>query len=257
MDDGYKSVTEIAGELISQEQLDRAYTRYKWAQGFCHDKDVLEVACGVGQGLGLLKNVAATLIAGDIDDEILRIAKNHYQDRIQIQKFPADRLEFKDNSLDVIIIFEAIYYLDNLNQFLKECARVLRKQGHLLMCMPNKDLYDFNPSPKSYKYYNAPELSKILKKYGFSSKYFGSHSVGEVSLRQKLLRPIKKLAVTFNLMPQSMAGKKLLKRFVFGKMVPMPSELIEEMGKFSGLDPLSSNEKNAMYKVLYCDAQKQ
>ncbi len=44
------------------------------------------------------------------------------------------------------------------------------------MCMPNKDLYDFNASPKSYAYYNAPELSEILYSQGFTSTFFGSHS---------------------------------------------------------------------------------
>ena len=61
----------MSGESISQEQLDRAYTRYQWAKEFCREKDVLEAACGVGQGLGLLQSVSRSLIAGDIDEEIL------------------------------------------------------------------------------------------------------------------------------------------------------------------------------------------
>lgn len=256
MSEGYKNVTEIAGEPISQEQLDRAYTRYKWAQGFCQDKDVLEVACGVGQGLGLLQKVSKSLVASDIDGEILDTAKSHYKDRISIKQFSADILPFEDNSLDVIIIFEAIYYLQDINQFLKECFRVLRKNGHLLMCMPNKDLYDFNASPKSYAYYNAPELKKTLNSQGFASTFFGSHSISTVSFRQKILRPIKKLAVVLNIIPQSMKGKEILKRLVFGKMVPMPNEMLDNMLEFSNPSSISSSTKDIIYKVIYCDAQK-
>ncbi len=87
MSEGYKNVTEIAGELISEEQLDRAYTRYKWAQGFCEGKDVLEVACGVGQGLGLLHKVAKSLIASDIDNEILDTAKNTIKIEFLLRSF--------------------------------------------------------------------------------------------------------------------------------------------------------------------------
>lgn len=256
MSEGYKNVTEIAGELISEEQLDRAYTRYKWAQGFCEGKDVLEVACGVGQGLGLLHKVAKSLIASDIDNEILDTAKNYYKDRISIKQFSADNLPFEDDSLDIIIIFEAIYYLQDISQFLKECFRVLRKNGRLLMCMPNKDLYDFNASPKSYAYYNAPELSEILYSQGFTSTFFGSHSVNSVSFRQKILRPIKKLAVVLNIIPSSMKGKEILKRLVFGRMVPMPNEMLDNTLEFSNPSPISSNEKEITYKVIYCDAQK-
>ena len=46
MEVDYSTVTEIAGEDISQEQLERLYHRYYWAGNYCEGKDVVEVACG-------------------------------------------------------------------------------------------------------------------------------------------------------------------------------------------------------------------
>ena len=52
----YISVTEIAGDDVTQEQVDRLCNRYYWAASYCQDKDVVEAACGSGQGLGYLSN---------------------------------------------------------------------------------------------------------------------------------------------------------------------------------------------------------
>lgn len=246
----------MSGESISQEQLDRAYTRYQWAKEFCREKDVLEAACGVGQGLGLLQSVSRSLIAGDIDEEILEKAKSYYKERVKISCFSAENLPVSDMSLDVVIIFEAIYYLPNLSNFLKECYRVLRPGGVILMCMPNKDLYDFNPSPHSVEYYNASNLKTILQDNGFTSSFFASNPLSQTSLLQRMLRPVKRLAVSFGLMPKSMKGKEFLKRLVFGKMVVMPPELLDGCAEKYLVEKISSSEVNKTYKVIYCHAEK-
>lgn len=54
----YSTVTEIPGNKISKEQLTRLYHRYHFASLFCKGKDVLEVACGGGMGLGYLAKFA-------------------------------------------------------------------------------------------------------------------------------------------------------------------------------------------------------
>jgi hypothetical protein len=44
----YVSVTEISGDEVSQEQVQRIYNRYKWAAAFCQGKDVVEAAAVLG-----------------------------------------------------------------------------------------------------------------------------------------------------------------------------------------------------------------
>ena len=53
------------------------FNRYYWAGEYCRDKDVVEAACGSGQGLGYLAGIARSLEAGDYSDEILSIARRH------------------------------------------------------------------------------------------------------------------------------------------------------------------------------------
>jgi SAM-dependent methyltransferase len=225
VDNNYISVTEIVGDEVTQEQVDRLCNRYYWAGQYCFGKDVVEAACGSGQGLGYLVGIARSLEAGDYSDEILSIARWHYRERIALRQFDAQKMPFEDKSKDVIILFEAIYYLPDAERFVRECARVLRPRGKVLIATANKDLYDFNPSPHSYRYYGVVELRELFVKSGFEAEFFGDTRVGEVSMRQKILRPIKKIVVALGVMPKSMVGKKFLKRIVFGGLVKMPAEI--------------------------------
>jgi len=251
----YSTVTELAGDEITQEQLERLCHRYYWAGSYCKDKDVLEAACGTGPGLGYISGLANSLIAGDYDNGILEIARRHYGGRIDLCQFDAQNTPFEDNSFDVVILFEAIYYLPSAKSFVKECKRVLRDGGFVLIATANKDLYDFNPSPYSHAYYGTVELDDLFADQGFAVECFGYLSVRDVSMRQRVLRPIKKLAVELGLMPKSTRGKKWLKRVVFGHMTTMPAEIDAGMAPYTPPVPVSVTEPDREHKVVYCAAR--
>lgn len=253
---GYSQVTELAGDEISQEQVGRIVQRYVWAAEYCSDKDVLEVACGAAPGLGYLGEKSRSFISSDIDKEILSQAHDYYQDRYSFVCCSGQQMPISDQSLDVIIIFEAIYYLPDPKAFFNECNRVLRPGGKILIVSANKDLYDFNPSPHSHIYFGVKELSETLSNFGYQTQFFGGTSTKTVSWKQKLFRPVKKIAVAFNLVPETMAGKKILKKLVFGNLVPMPAEITENTSEYIHPSPISANQPDTEYKVIYCVATK-
>jgi ubiquinone/menaquinone biosynthesis C-methylase UbiE len=250
----YSTVTELAGDEISQEQLERLCHRYLWAGVYCSGKDVIEAACGTGPGIGYLAGIARSVRAGDYTENILQKAKNHYSNRVDLRQFDAQAMPYEDHCADVVLLFEAIYYLPSVDKFIAECKRVLRPGGQVLIATANKDLYDFNPSPYSHTYYGVVELYQLFSKHGCSAECFGYLSVAEVSVRQKLLRPVKKFATSFHLIPNTMAAKKLLKRAVFGSLTPMPNEVKEEMIKYRPPISLDLSQPDRKHKVIYCVA---
>ena len=254
MNPDYLSVTEIAGDEVSQEQIDRLCNRYYWAAQYCKAKDVLEVACGSGQALGYLNRISKTFEACDYSEDLLAIARRHYGNSIKLQRCDAADMPYTDHSKDVIILFEAIYYLPDAEKFVRECKRLLRIGGKVLIATANKDLYDFNPSPHSYRYYGAVELRDLFSKHGFKCDLFGGTPVESVSLRQKLLRPVKKMVVSLGLMPKSMTGKKLLKRLVFGNLIAMPAEIDEGTAQYVAPNPITADVPDTHHKVIYCAA---
>ena len=253
----YLSVTELSGSYVSQEQIERICNRYYWAGKYCINKDVLEVACGTGQGLGYLLKIAKSLNAGDYSKKILKIAQEHYGNRIALSQFDAQNMPYKNNSIDVIILFEAIYYLPSAERFVSECRRILRNRGKVLIAVANKDLYDFSPSPYSYKYYGVVELMELFTSHGFIVEFYGNTPVDILSLRQKLFRPVKKWVVKFGLAPKTSEGKRIIKRLIFGRLVKMPPEIKENMGPFVEPTKLSSYQPDNKHKVIYCVANLQ
>ena len=256
MKNDYTSVTELSGDLITTEQLLRMHNRYMWASSFSDNADVLEVACGTGPGLGLLDARSKTLTACDVDPQIISMAEKNYDEKLNLRCENVSTLSYPDASFDLIIIFEALYYLSDAELFFKEAFRALKPGGYLLICNANKDLDTFNPSPYSLEYHGVVELNNALSSLSFNCNFLGFLSIETVSLKQRLLGPIKKLAVRFNIMPKTMWGKKFLKRFVFGRLVPMPGRLTGGEFKYVEPTPISNNRPDFTHKVVYCCAQK-
>jgi SAM-dependent methyltransferase len=247
-------VTELAGEEISREQLERLCHRYDWAGRYCEGRDVLEAACGSGPGLAYLAGKSRSLKAGDYSAEVLARAKA--PPGVELKVFDAQAMPFPNASFDVVILFEALYYIPSAEKFAAEAARVLRPGGLLLIATANKDLYDFNPSPHSVVYYGAVELADLMRSAGFTPELFGYLRTDQVSLKQRILRPLKAVAVKLNLIPQTMAGKRLLKRLVFGAPQLMPASIAEGMADYAPPEPIASGRPDAVHKVIYCAARK-
>lgn len=253
----YKDVTEMTGDEISGEQLQRLCNRYYWAGEYAAGKDVIEVACGSGAGLGYLASTARSVHASDISDEVLAPPRAHYGSRIRIDTASATKLPYADASADVVILFEAIYYVADVIGFMAEVTRILRPKGVVLIATANKDLYDFNPSPHSHKYYGVVELVDLMKRNNLTViETAGGTPLESVSMKQKVLRPVKKIVVSLGLMPKTMAGKKLLKKLVFGQMVPLPAEISASTCPYEKPKPIPADQPNRAYKVIFVAAQK-
>lgn len=165
-------------------------------------------------------------------------------------------MPFPDSSKDVLLLFEAIYYLPDAAKFVAECARVLRPGGHALIVSANKDLWDFHPSPYTHKYYGVRELDELLAAHGFDAEFFGFQDASRSGMRQRILRPVKRAAVASGLMPKTMAGKRWLKRIVFGAEVMMPAELETPLEAIENPVRLSAGTADKRHKIIYCAARR-
>jgi SAM-dependent methyltransferase len=198
--------------------------------------------------------MARFVAAGDISAPLLEQARRHYGRRFSLARFDAQSLPFADRSFDVVILFEALYYLADATRFFQECRRVLRPGGRILLSTANKDLFDFNPSPHSHRYLGVVELTRELAQLGFSATCFGDTPVTSVGVRQRTLRPIKAVAARFGLIPGSMRAKELLKRLVFGRLVPMPAEIDGQTARPVPPTPLDPRHPDRVHKVVFCSA---
>jgi SAM-dependent methyltransferase len=251
----YYTVTEVPNSQATQDQLTRLSHRYETAARYCKGKRVLEVACGAGQGLGLLARSAERVIGGDYSERLLQCARAHYGDRMELVRFDAQSMPFANASFEVVLLFEAIYYLAAPERFIKESKRVLRKGGILIICTVNKDWSDFNPSPFSQRYYSAPELMALAGAEDFETELFAAFSDTPGSVKAGIVSLLKRIAVALHLMPKTMKGKAFLKRIFFGKLQPIPAELHEGMAEHETPIRISGVTADSRHKILYALAR--
>lgn len=247
----FSSVTETDEAGLTPHALEMNYHRYRFAADFCEGRDVLEVACGNGQGLGFLAQKARRVVGGDYTESLARKAHNYYGERVPVLRFDGELMPFRNASFDTIILFEALYYLPHPEKFFAECRRVLRPNGTLLVGTINCEWSDFNPSPMSQRYFRPLELKETMSSHGFKTSLLGAFRVEARTKKDTLVSAAKRMAVKFHLIPGSMKGKEFLKKLFYGKLVPLPSELHEGIAAYTPPLELDGSQATADYRVIY------
>ncbi len=251
----YSTVTEQPGQPASRIQLEMLDARYAWAAEQAREKDVLEAGCGAGMGLPAIGRVARSVQAGDVDAENLRAARAACaaHANVAVRAFHAGELPFPSESFDLVLLFEAIYYVPDVRRFLKEARRVLRPGGTLLIVTVNPEWDGFNPSPMKTRYWSAPDLLAALREGGFAARVQGAFPE-TASLNTWAIAFVRRAAVALNLIPRTMRGKALLKRIFYGRLTAVPplagASLVSP--PLAELDAAGSYR----YRVLYATAHK-
>lgn len=249
----FSTITELPGNLASAEQLSMIHTRYRLAAEACADMDVLEAACGPGRALGYLACRVNSIVGGDLTASLVDKANRHYAGRIKIVQMDAQAMPWGDRSFDAVILYEALYYLPSVDAFLQEARRVLRPGGLLLLCAPNCEWAEFNPSPFSRKYHSASELRRLLEDAGFSTEIRAGFRVAHDTWVGKIVAAARRVAVALGLVPKTMKGKALLKRIFYGRLAELGPE-IDTTAPIGELCPVGSGPVEN-YKVLYAIAK--
>ena len=138
----------------------------------CAGLEVLEAGCGEGYGADLISRVARRVIALDYDETTVAHVRARYP-RVEVMHGNLAELPLADASVDVVVNFQVIEHLWNQTQFVRECARVLRPSGLLMVSTPNRITFspgrDTPINPFHTRELNADELTRLLVDAGFTS----------------------------------------------------------------------------------------
>jgi SAM-dependent methyltransferase len=137
----------------------------------CVGRDVLEAGCGEGYGADLIAAVARQVTAVDYDEATVAHVQARYP-RVQVIRGNLAELPLPDQSVDVVVNFQVIEHLWDQPQFVRECARVLRPSGLLMISTPNRITFspgrDTPINPFHTRELNAEELTELLCDAGFA-----------------------------------------------------------------------------------------
>ncbi|WP_421841144.1 class I SAM-dependent methyltransferase [Mycobacterium sp.] len=144
---------------------------YERLQPLCAGRDVLEAGCGEGYGAHLIAEVARRVIAVDYDEDAVAHVRNRYPS-VDVMRANLAQLPLPEASMDVVVNFQVIEHLWDQSQFVRECARVLRPSGLLMVSTPNRITFspgrDTPINPFHTRELNADELTELLVEAGFA-----------------------------------------------------------------------------------------
>lgn len=247
--------TEIPGIRISQDNYEIICHRYYFASRHILGKDVIEIGCGPGIGLGYMSKKAKKIIGIDIDQKNLKLAKDQYGDKIELLNADAHKLPFESNSFDVVICMASIIYLD-LPIFINECKRVLRRGGMLIFNTPNRDSPKFNKSILGKNYLSVPELSKLFNSGGYKVELFGAFHIDEKSVTVSPIKKIRNMGIyIINKLPNSRGIVMFIRKFRSRNFpIILKSELNDEdieSVKGIPIDRISTETLDLTHRIIY------
>jgi SAM-dependent methyltransferase len=164
---GERTVPGIAEENYWFRRHEIAYVRLL---DRCAGKTVLEAGSGEGYGADMIADVATTVVGLDYDTSAVEHVRARYP-RVEMLQGNLAALPLEGTSVDVVVNFQVIEHLWDQSQFLRECLRVLRPGGELLISTPNRITFspgrDTPLNPFHTRELNAAELTELLVDTGF------------------------------------------------------------------------------------------
>jgi len=257
----FEEITEAPGVPLTPEAASMLATRYALAVKHARGGRVLELGCGAGTGLGLLARRASQVIGGDFSRVLLGKARAHYGRRVPLVRLSAEALPFRNSSLDLLVFFEASYYVPDMERAFDEATRVLAPRGTLLFANANPDRPDFIRSPHSTHYHNADQFRESLERRGLTVEVSAAFpldraesSTGAV-IGQWWLQRIRRLLEALHLVPRTLAGRARLKRLLTSRMLDVPPELWPDFAPAAEPVPVTAGPVSD-YKVIYVAARR-
>jgi len=160
----------LPGIAVENYWFRRHEAAYLAIAPYCRDATVLEAGCGEGYGAALLAGVARRVLALDYDAATVAHAAATYP-TLAVLRGNLAVLPLTAGSVDVVTSLQVIEHLWDQPRFVRECARVLRPGGRLLITTPNR--LTFSPgrdtplNPFHSREFSATEMAGLLTGSGF------------------------------------------------------------------------------------------
>ncbi len=96
---------------------------------------LLDVGCGSGRFLAWMKDLGWEVMGTKPDSEAVKVAREKFH--IDVHHGTLEEARFPDESADVITLIHVIEHLSDPVNTLKECKRVLKNNGRIIVLTPN------------------------------------------------------------------------------------------------------------------------
>lgn len=156
------------------------------------DDRILEIGCGIGTIVYELSKRGCKTVGTDISNRAIEYGQKKYPS-VELKVEAGQRMSFADNSFDVVLSFDVLEHIDDVDRHLSEVARVLVAEGYYLLQTPNKY---FNAvfetirkrSLKWRKYHpslhTAGQLKRRFDRCGFNIRFVKMNTINDFTLKK-------------------------------------------------------------------------
>jgi len=142
---------------------------------------ILEAGCGEGYGARLLADAGQTVVAMDYDAATVAHVRRRYPG-LPVVRGNLVALPLGDRSVDWVVSLQTIEHLWDLDTFISECLRVLRRDGTLVVSTPNRHTFspglgfaDKPANPFHHRELTALDLTDLITRHAASCEVLGLH----------------------------------------------------------------------------------
>lgn len=129
-------------------------------------KDILDIACGPGKYAEILMEKGANMVGTDISPRMVEIARarNEGHGQFLVHDFTQPFHMFDNERFDMVIAPLALHYIKDWGPTMRECARMLRSKGILVISVghPFAEYLDF----ENLNYFEKELLTYVWKNFG-------------------------------------------------------------------------------------------
>lgn len=105
-----------------------------WLNG-AHPGKLLDVGCGNGQFLATMRELGWEVVGVEPDGQAVKMAQKRFG--LNVYEGALEKISFPDNTFDAVTMSHVVEHLSDPIGILRECQRVLKKGGRLVVTVPN------------------------------------------------------------------------------------------------------------------------
>ena len=147
---------------------------YDYVKDLVRGREVLDFGCGSGYGTARIADLCKRIVGIDISTDAVEYARSKFRaDNLEFTAIaPVEQqpLPFADQSFDVVLSFQVIEHVPDVDRYLAEIGRVLRPGGIFVVATPDRSSR-LLPMQKPWNMFHLHEYSDAELKAALSASF--------------------------------------------------------------------------------------